>query len=489
MKLSLPPASGFTPHVALKIFLVIVVALAALMSLKSDFNTHPDEVNHFLAAQYYTKHFFPPVIEDPAIRESYSVYGVSYLNYHWAEYLYAGKFAWLASPFFSELFRAARFSAVFLFATLAAFFFYRSRKENAEEFVIACFLLVTPQIWYIFSYVNNDVFALFAAMLTAYQMASPKSLLHKFLQAENFSANSAGGIFFGILIGLLLIAKANYLAFLLFAALWLLYKFPVLRMKFENRAPRFSPDFGIFKKYAFIALVGFLILTFRCGLDFYVNGETNFVGFSYLNKYFGNLENKGKLLAYQEEIADYCCKPSTLENDLANSHKDLHLKAKGLSLKHLFSRWEWHKFSFASFVGGYGWMDIWASRRFYRSMAILYILFGVYLTAAIVRSKDRKSLAQLGIFLFGLFLTVSISVALSWVYAFQPQGRYLFPAIPMLGLLVYSVRRHLHNLALHAFIVAAFLLSIYSFVFVALPQINPTDKPAATLPPTPISAQ
>jgi MFS family permease len=449
--------NGFTPHSILKVFLIAAIILSALMALASDFNRHPDEVHHLAAAEYYTKHFFPPEIGDPAVRESYSGFGISYLNYHWAEYVFAGKFILLISPVVQNPLMAARFFSVFLFSIVGIWFAYRSKNDN-REFIIPCFLLITPQIWYIFAYVNNDAFALFISLVAAYQLAYPSSLLNKFLETDAFRTKFSGGVWFGVLAGLLLIAKPNYWTFLIFAAFWLLLRFPFNGL--------------ILKKLAFIFLIAVAILTFRVGLDLYVNGETNFAGISYIGKFFGKLETSGKLRAYQEEIAEYACKPSTLENDLMNSHKDLKLRDKGLSLTGLFTEREWHKSSFNSFVGVYGNMSIWASGRYYAPMLILYVAFGFYAAFCVILSKNPKSIKQLVITVLGCFLTVLISVIFSWIYAFQSQGRYLFPVIPMAGLFVYANRRNFNNVVVHAFLILAFLLSFYSFVFVGLGRIN-----------------
>lgn len=457
MKWTISSEKGFSPHFILKIFLIAAIVLSAAMALTSNFNRHPDEVHHLAAAQYYTNHFFPPEIGDPEVKDSYSVFGVSYLNYHWAEYFFAGKFMLLISPVVQNPLIAARFFSIFLFSILAIFFIYRSKNDNCE-FIIPCFLLITPQIWYVFGYVNNDAFALFVSLLAAYQIAYPKSLLNKFLSSEAFSANLSGGVWFGILAGLLLIVKPNYWTFLVFIALWLLFAFP-----FNAR---------ILRKFAFMLLIAVAVLTFRVGLDFYVNGETNFVGFSYVNKVFGNLETNGKLLAYQEQIAEYSRRPSTLEKDLMNSDSDLRLREKGLPLAALFTEKKWHESSFKSFLGVYGYMNIWASGRYYLPFFLLYIAFGLYVIFSVIRSRNKQSIVQLAITAFGCFLTVFVSVMLSWIYAYQPQGRYLFPVIGMFGLFIYANRQHLNNLIVHAFIAGAFLFSIYSFIFWGLKLIN-----------------
>lgn len=460
-------AQGFTPNRWLKVLLVAALLLTAAMALVSNFNRHPDEIHHFEAAKYYKTHFLPPVIDDPLIRASYSIYGVSYLNYHWAEYFYAGKVMLLLSPLTADEYVAARLSSVFLFAFLIVFFLYRARRST-EPLIFAVFLLVSSQVWYVFSYINNDAFALFISIFTAYQMIYEESLFNKFMRGENFSSALGGGLLFGALTGLQLIGKSNYYAFLVFVALWILYRYFVRK----SAAEKLAATFLLVKKLAFVALVSLSILGFRCGMDFYVNGETNFVGISYIAKYFGKLEKGGKLLAFQEEIADYRCKPSTLADDLANSHPDLSLKAKGVGLSELLFKRLWLEYSLNSFVGGYGYMEFFAPRRVWQLMGLLYFLFGAYLVFAVVKSREKENLMQLAIFLTAVFLTFAISIALSWIYAFQPQGRYLFPVFAMFGAFVYANRRHLHNYAVNGFIFVSFLLVAYSFIFVALPRIN-----------------
>lgn len=448
---------SFSPSLCLKLSLGAAVLLSLTMALWSDFDRHPDEIHHFEAAKYYTNHFLPPEIGDPAVRASYSVYGVSYLNYHWVEYFAVGKFMLLLSPVLRDQLTAARLFSVFLFFGLAAFFTYRARSDE-YALILSCVLLVSPQIWYVFSYVNNDAFALFVSMVAAYQLGYPTSRLNDFLQSDSFGAKISGGVLVGLLAGLLLIVKPNYWAFLVFAALWLVFSYP-LRM-------------NVMKKFAFISLIAIAVLTFRVGLDLYVNGETNYAGASYVSKFFGNLENQGKLLAYQESVAEYPFRPSTVENDLANTHPDLNLRKKGVSFSEMLFEKGWLRLSSQSFFGVYGYMNIYAKSWLYAFFFMLTFVFGAYLFYAVIKSRDRKSLAQLAITALGIFLTVFVSMTLSWVYAFQPQGRYLFPALAMCGLFVYANRRHFDVRVVNLYVAAMFLLSVFSFVAWGLRRIN-----------------
>lgn len=428
------------------------------MALASGYDRHPDESNHLAAAVYYKDHFLPPVIGDPAVRQSYSVWGVSYLNYHWAEYFCAGKFALLVAPVIHDPRLGARLFNVFLFFVLAAFFAYRFREEK-EVFIIPCFLLVTPQVWYIFSYSNNDAFALFVSALAVYQIAFPLSLFRKSHDSKNIAAALPGALVFGLLAGLLLICKPNYWVFLLFAVAWLLLSVPI-----DRRA---------IQKYAAAALAAFCVFGFRIGLDIYVNGETNFAGASYINYFFNGLETKpGKLLAYQEEIAEPDFKPSTLERDRYRSRPDINMRAKGVTIREMLSEWRWHIVSFESLTGVYGYMNIFAADRYYKSMFLLYLLFGAYLAAMIITGRDRQAILQALLIAGGCAVSVLISFYLSWNYAFQAQGRYLFPVLPMVALLTFSNRNRLHGRLVNGFVLAAFSLSVWSFVFVGLPKIN-----------------
>jgi hypothetical protein len=328
---------GFESLPLLNWLLVAAIGLTLMIALFSKFNQHPDEIHHFEAVKYYLNHFLPPVIGDPAVRASYSIWGDSYLNHYWVEYLSAGKFVRLLSFFGVNQLTAARLFQVLLLSGLSIFFIYRARTER-QAFIFAAFLLITPQVWYIFSYINNDAFAFVISIILAYQLADTKSPFNKFIQAEKFKEQVFSGVLCGFLVGALFTGKTNYWVILIFIGLWVLFNYPL--------------NVPALKRYAFILLVAASFVVLRIGADYYVNGETNFAGISYLNYVLRNYENsQGKLHAYQEEVADYSCKKSTLRNNLMASHESLKMRAKGVSFKDLFYKYEWHRLSFYSFVG------------------------------------------------------------------------------------------------------------------------------------------
>jgi hypothetical protein len=105
-------------------------------------------------------------------------------------------------------------------------------------------------------------------------------------------------------------------------------------------------------------------------------------------------------------------------------------------------------------------------------MAILLASFGFYMLLCIILSKDRSLLFLTMVALLAVGGVIFISTYHSWVNAFQAQGRYLFPVIGILGLLLYQSRSYLHQWITNAFISGLFLMSVYSFLFIAIGRIN-----------------
>ena len=446
----------FSPNRFILPALFVAIALAALISLIAEANRNPDEFHHLAAVHYYITHFFPPTIGDPEVRDAYSVWGTSYLDFQWLEYFLAGKFIWLFRSLAGSELLAARFFNVALFAGMVIFFAVRSRTDR-NALIIPALFLITPQVWYIFGYFNNDAFALFVAALLGYQIVSPTSAANNYL--NNRRLFGYGAIWFGLLVGTLLICKSNYWIFLAFAGISLVLK---RHLSIE-----------LTSKFAVIGLLALTVLGARIGLDLYANGETNFVGVSYISFLCtGTLRGGSRLRALQEEIAQPPFKASTLENDPDGTDPSVNLRAKGVGITELFSKWKFHTQSFKSFVGVYGYMDKTAASLYYASFAGLYLFFGGYLVFSVARSRDTDVLIQFFLLAAGVFATFLIALLLSWTFAFQAQGRYLFPLIPMLGVFVYTNRRLLSGRYINIFLSAAFLLSLYSFIFVGILRIN-----------------
>ena len=140
--------------------LLVAVALIMTMVLYSPFNRHPDEQLHYASAQYYFNHWLPPAVDDPLLQKVYrqTPWGVSYLNTLDVCYLGAAKFAVLTSFLGIKSYSGLRlFQASLLLLLLVLGLLYPNRPSMA-------LLLLTPQVWYVFSYMNGDAFPFFLSM-------------------------------------------------------------------------------------------------------------------------------------------------------------------------------------------------------------------------------------------------------------------------------------------------------------------------------------
>jgi uncharacterized membrane protein len=66
---------------------------------------------------------------------------------------------------------------------------------------------------------------------------------------------------------------------------------------------------------------------------------------------------------------------------------------------------------------------------------------------------------------------IGASLYRSWTIDLQAQGRYLFPILPMVGVLLARGRTLVDNGVFILFSIQLFALSLYSYIFIALIQI------------------
>ena len=228
-------------------------ALILAMATVTKFNAHPDEYLHFEAAKYYSHHWIPPVLSDPEIQPSFSHYGVSYLQDIDSAYFAIGGLltfvpSWLADP---EI--AARLCNVLLFVLLTGWLVRRLPRSFAPAI-----LLASPQLWYAFSYVNSDAWALALSMVAVVQLADPNSLLAQYLRTETWRTGWRGALLFVTLMVLIATAKRNYLLFLAFIGLVAVAQIFLW--------PRAVPRARLLKRWTIIGLtVALIYLPIRVG--------------------------------------------------------------------------------------------------------------------------------------------------------------------------------------------------------------------------------
>lgn len=421
------------------VFLWIVAGLVLTMAALSKYNQHPDEHVHLKAAAYYENHWLPPKICAPETEHTYSSYGVSRLDTKEITYFLAGKIAFILhfAPI-HYLIRIRLFNFILLFILLLLW------HKNKEDGILFIPLLISPQVWYVFSYFSSDAFSLSLGFFISYQIINKKSFFRStFLVEEMNPGLILKTIVCGLIIGSVFFLKVNYYFLIMFWVGYLLLEFI-----FNTRSPVRIQWVNV---SCVVAAAIFFIVSIH-SVHFYVNG----------------FDRKIKLLDCQEKLARYECKPSTPFDKQKGS---LNIKAKGLPLSFVIEYAHWPSKIFCSSFGLYGYTNIIADPIYYTTIGVAAILLLAYIVLSILMFASVEGKILLLFTLLCSGMTIFAALLHSWFVDIQAQGRYLFPILPMFGMLLYKTKDAVNTTLLYLITFTLFMLSIYSFVFVALKYI------------------
>ena len=418
------------------LLLACVFTLAAVMASISTYNQHPDEFIHVAAGQYYQQHWMPPPVGDQTPSDTYSMYGVSRLHSGEIAYLLAGKFARLAQVFQAPGFLSLRYFNVALLLILLLL------AVGAQDFRILMLpLLLSPQIWYIFSYFNSEAFAILIMLLTGYQLAAPSSSLNTLLNSTTLPARAwVHMLSLGILAGMLLLLKLNFYFYCLFLAGYFLWRLIFGKTKLtKNNIPRL-----------------FLIILI---------GVVTFAGFRGTEAYINDFHKSERQLEAREQFAQYPFKPST---PLEKKHILLQMKDRGVSLKRFVERERWGEKSFRTAFGVYGYTTLSAPFAYYDHVRYAGLLLLATVVVTLLIRGGKEGIALLGLTTACAAGMIIMAAYHAWTVDFQAQGRYFLPIAGMLAVFFYHVQQHLMRPLFIALFLCLFGLGIYNFLFVGL---------------------
>lgn len=415
----------------------LVLGLALAMAAVSAPNAHPDEYQHVAAARFYREGaWLPPAMGDPRARAAIGPNGLSYHQDLDIVYLLAGKAARVTEWIAGREDVALRLVNVALLAALVALA-CRRRMQAA-----AWMLLVSPQLWYVFSYFNGDAMGVFLSFLIVWQLAGRDTLLQRSLDADGWQWG--GIVWMGLLLGAVSISKKNYFTLPLLAAGYAAWQCwgadPRLRRRLATR-------------WGAVAVLALGIYGARFEYD------QALYGFHKAEA----LRDVAEALATPEYRPSHVLQPG--------AHWYLGLRERGTPVTDLLTRPRWRAESFMSFTGLYGWMTLGGSFDYYRLMKYLYLAFGAAVLFGYLRDPSRADLALAGLCLGLCGVTLAASVYFSWAVGFQPQGRYLFPILPILAVLGLRKPEALRGPLPVLSGALIFGASVYSFAFVALAHI------------------
>jgi hypothetical protein len=417
---------------------LVVLLLAIAMAGVTGINVHPDESAHYAAVKYYSQHLLPPPIDSALAAGSFSVYGYSRLANLEAYYPLAGYFTWLLNPINLPPVFDSRVFGLLLLATLTLLTIL---NRNFRVFAVP--LLISAQTWYLFSYANSEGFAIFLATLVSYQVADNSSRLNVLLMSPNHERNWIWLTLYGLLFGILLLSKTNFYFFVLFVGIYLLWK--MIKGDFADQRL-------LWLRLGTIAAIAVSVYGGRVAVDYGVNGP----------------DTGARVAAAIEKNAQFEYKPST---PLNQKNIYLYLKDRGFSLDRIIHKEQWLEKTLYSGFGAYGFTQHFGSQSYYElvsyaGMAMLaLIIFGSLIFGPPPTQSLLIIVTVCAVALIGMLLWRS------WTISFQPQGRYLAPILPMLGILYYHVRPYIYDRGIMALTVAMFLLGVYSFIFIGLHDI------------------
>lgn len=477
--------------------LVLILAMD-WMSI-SVWNQHPDEPLHLSCFYFYLVHFWPAPVGAPSTVASLtsSPFGTSYLNQYDIVYFIAGHLMAAFSFLFDSTLAMARAFQHVLWVVLLLM----AVRSRAWALALAA-ALVSPQIWYLFSYFNGDAFPLFLCLVAAALMGDPDGGVQRYMRGERMRPTGAI-LVLALCLGLVVVSKSNFMPVVVGMFAWLAVQHARLRWR------------ELLSMFLGIGLLGTWVLARRLGADHLgfrpgilaVSGgllgllATASLGWRYwrdrsvrpqahklallaglvvlvaLPRIADDLYLNGSpsakvaaIEAAKETYAMPAFKPSTLAT--GGGFKDLQIARKGVSLDQmLFEPLHWFQISARSAFGTYGYMNIWASPDFYAFAWWMLGALVVYLVAGLW--VDHRSVgARLAVVaLLTAALVVLSSILFSWVVGFQPQGRYLLPMAAMLCLMMGTAGRWLEKLPGKLLLLTCIGLSMASFAGVAIPGI------------------
>ena len=418
------------------LLLLIPIAISMFMvyqiARRGGFNVHPDEYAHIDAICYYETHWWMPNVNSDGI--IYSGYGWNRLYDGEFVYLLYGKLALLnravdrlssievSDPpallravenlFFSarvlgstvcenqiEIYSNYRMFNVWLYLITLMILFGLGLK-HPWPLSIALLLLCVPQVSYIYSYVNSDAWGLSMSLLL---------FVFVLVRREKLLGSWPYLIVLAILTSLVILSKKTF---------WLSIPYAYLLLGLG-----LVEDLRIHKS---VSVIRYLIrlcllfaLTLLCVAPFKIVYPLS----------QGNFEERAQEM--REERASPGFKPSH------PTHIGYRLAERGYSIWSV-ANMDWLKLSAASFYGLFGYMSERLPQWLYTiAYGLMFILAATTFVNLALLWKEIHFTERFMILFapISILLVVLASLYNSWVFDFQPQGRYLFAALIPLALL------------------------------------------------------
>lgn len=369
--------------------LMFSFAVFMLYAIIIPFNYAPDEKLRFDIVDFIRKYKELPIGGDS--RLYYGEFGVTYAFKPYIAYVFSA-----ALCIFIDLlniniepFMVSRFFSVICGVGTIYFTYLICKRifiKSKVKYILPIFLATIPQFAFLNSYVNQDSFMIFLSSITV------------FLWIEGVANNWEWDVVIKISIvnGLIMLTYMNGYSIILCTVILVI-------ITYKDKNAEF------YKKTAIFVLIVILV----SGWFFIRN----------LIIYNGELFGSSISLELQEKLAIESLKPSL--RDVPYKH--------GFNMFTMIVHTDWLKKCFMSFWALLGNMDIRLNSGYY----FIYVVISV-LTIIVLINNMRRSLVNRNygynlklriVFIIEIFVVLIISMRYSTYNDFQPQGRYVYPAI------------------------------------------------------------
>lgn len=173
------------------------------------------------------------------------------------------------------------------------------------------------------------------------------------------------------------------------------------------------------------------------------------------------------------EVKKAHASPALIKENIMITRSNPHLmwaKEFGISFYDLFFKknLRWFTNSYRSFIGRFGYMKLFCSNEYYLIYSIIaFVPIFIFLTVGFwVSSPATRILLIIGLMFIGA--AVLQSMFYSWTYGFQAQGRYIFPAIPILAATCASVNQTQNNPFIRKWFLILLIFNIYGYAAFAV---------------------
>jgi hypothetical protein len=412
-----------------------LIILVLSVVIFSRVNLHPDEFSHIAASTYFQNHWFKLAVDHPSMLQTLIPgWGTSYLFLNDIVYSLAEKATGFLVPLgVTDFLRYRLFNFALLPVLLVLFL---ANRRNGLWFLLA--FALSTQTWYLFSYFNGDALSMFFSLLLGFYYVSNRTAIDPFFWGRAEFNNTVA--LFYLLCVLVMFTRLHYAIFVFFI-IGLIFVSNATELNFKSTLKPIT------------RLAMFLVLI-----------ALPFGAAELKDQWVNDFAKDQSIETIREENKRPEFKVEHIKATGSNPHL-LYLKQTGHSYGDLFTNHPWAEWSFQSFFGVYGFMNIKASKTFYKLSSAL----GVGVTMAFLLFSafrgDRRTTFIVAYLLLCISLVIVQSSMYSWLYGFQAQGRYLLAVIPMIAvtLALNPYRKKVPLVAVQYYVLAILLMNVIGF--------------------------